>query len=143
MWSFYSVAKKLPSKSWQQVMTDRHQMVHKKECLKHISRPSSTKSEVQEHFTAFFLSLVPGFAFFLGFGFRVETTLSGPDTILYLHLVLLMNFRITLLQWDKAKKTLTQDEEDGHFDSPTEHALNILGFPFEFECSDSSSWLIP
>lgn len=40
-----------------------------------------------------------------------------------------MDFRITLLQWDKAKKTLTQDEENGNFDSPTEHALNILGFP--------------
>lgn len=47
--------------------------------------------------------------------------------MLYLRLVLLMNFRITLLQWDKAKNTLTQNEEDGNFDSPTEHALNRLG----------------
>lgn len=129
MWPDLWVAIKTPlPKSWQKIMTDRHQMVHKKECLKHISWPSLIKSQVQDHFKALFLLLLLAFVL-LVLGLRPIQCirLSGTHTILYLRLVLLMNFRITLLQWDKAKETLTQNEEDGNFDSPTEHALNMLG----------------
>lgn len=141
MWSFCSLAGKIPlPKSWQQVMIDRHQMVHKKECLKHISWPSINKYPSSRPFFSFISLIGTSICLLLDLVLCLGPiqciTLSGPHTILYLRLVLLMNFRITLLQWDKAKKTLTQDEENGNFDSPTEHALNTLGFPSQFECSE-------
>lgn len=147
-WPDRWVAEKTPlPKSWQKVMIDRHQMVHKKECLKHISWPSIIKSQVQDHFKALFLLFGIGICvlLYLVLGLRPIQCIrpSAAHTILYLRLVLLMNFRITLLQWDKAKKTLTQNEEDGNFDSPTEHALNMLGFLSQFECRECSSWPNP
>lgn len=109
-------------------------MVHNIECLKNISWPPKKKhkNQVQDHFSALLAELVPPS---FGLSFRLETkscvTPSSPHTILYLRLVSLMNFRITLLQWDKSKED--PDTRWGEWSLrslPTVHALTDTCFFF-------------
>lgn len=73
MWPDRWVAEVTPSpKSWRKVMTDRHQMVRKKECLKHISRPSLTVLS-SRRFQSFILFIGIRICILLYLGFRLET----------------------------------------------------------------------
>lgn len=107
-------------------------MVFKTVCLKHITWPFFKHPEFRNIANIWFISIYSKyicFSFCLKH-FRQSTMFDFLALIPYFtsYLVLLMNFRITLLQWDKAKRTWQRNEEDGNSDPLQRACTHILFF---------------